>query len=534
MGNILIISTSTNPKGGQSMNHPGHLKIRFFIQTTVIFLLIAGTIPLSAREKKSSKGDWPLIIKKGDQLYEGDKPFRFFGLAAPNIQQNETQLSAGFVNRFPDEYEIRDILGAIKRLGGRATRTFSLSVYHPGDKGAPVYISARKTYNEEAFKCLDRVIALAHEYDVRLIIPFIASQSFGGIRGVDEFAMLSGKPGSAFWTDEEVKADFRHFLQFMLNRKNSVNGILYKDDPAVLAWQLGNEFGSYPGDRKLNWNDWSPKIAAWSSEMAAYIKTIDKNHLIMEAGGYDREKMLADPNIDVISDHLYECWNKMGGRPWDLAPIAKESMEQCRGRKPLIVDEFGLGTTDNLKRLMREIREDGIAGGLLWSIRGHRRDGGWYYHNEGGTPINSFHIPGFANGYIYDETRIIDLVRTEAYLIRGIEPPAAEKPVPAPVLMKKGEGFTWRGSTGAASYTIERSESARGPWKVLAAGLHDALVSDVAAFEYTPQASEPLVLYYDESAKPEKTYFYRIKGVNAAGESGYSEILEVSSQITKK
>ena len=41
-----------------------------------------------------------------------------------------------------------------------------------------------------------------------------------------------------------------------LNRRNTVNGILYKDDPAILAWQLGNEFGSYAGDRKLDYTEW--------------------------------------------------------------------------------------------------------------------------------------------------------------------------------------------------------------------------------------------------------------------------------------
>lgn len=502
-------------------------RIIVFILFVILFSL-AFTSRSAAAGKKNKKENWPIIVRHGDRLYEGERPFRFFGLAAPNIQQNETQISPDNSNRFPDEYEIRDILGGLKSMGGRVTRTFSLSVFHQDDKGIPVYISARHTYNEEAFKCLDLVIALCHEYDVRLIIPFIASQSFRGIRGVDEFAALSGKPGSSFWTDESVKADFRHFLDFVINRKNTVSGILYKDDPAILAWQLGNEFGSYSGDRKLDYNEWSPKIEAWSSEMASYIKKTDPNHLIMEAGGYDRTAMLNDPNIDIISEHLYEYWNKMGGRPSDLGPIARQSWNMCKGKKPLIVDEFGLGTTENLKNLMKEIRESDISGGLLWSIRGHRRDGGWYYHNEGGTPINSFHVPGFAAGSQYDETRILDLLRKEAFLIRGVKPGNTDKPSPEPVLMRQGDGFTWRGSTGAQSYTIERAEGNKGPWKVLTSGLHDSIVFDVASFEYTPQASNPLTLYTDESSLAGKTYYYRIKAHNAAGESGYSNILEVN------
>jgi mannan endo-1,4-beta-mannosidase len=103
---------------------------------------------------------WPIITRKGDQLMEGSSVFRFFGLCAPNIQQNESQIRVDRTNRFPDEYEIRDILDGLRRVGSRATRTFSLSVYSPDDKGMPVYISGRLKYNEEAFRCLDLVIAL--------------------------------------------------------------------------------------------------------------------------------------------------------------------------------------------------------------------------------------------------------------------------------------------------------------------------------------------------------------------------------------
>lgn len=256
--------------------------MKFFRYAFFVSLVLLSVNQISAQ---SGKMNWPIIKRIGDQLYEGKKVFRFFGLAAPNIQQNETQIRTDRSNRFPNEFEIRDIFGGIKRTGGRATRTFSLSIFHPDDKNMPVYISARRTYNETAFRCLDTVIALAHEYDVRLIIPFIASQSFGGIRGIDEFAALANKSGKLFWTDQELKEDFKHFLNFILNRKNSANGILYKDDPAILAWQLGNEFGSYAGDRKLSYAEFTPLITNWSVEFAAYIKTIDTKHLIIEAGG---------------------------------------------------------------------------------------------------------------------------------------------------------------------------------------------------------------------------------------------------------
>lgn len=494
----------------------------FTIKRVVRCFLLLFSLAIIFGQNSAYATPWPIIIRQGDQLFEGNKPFRFFGLAAPNIQQNESQIRADRTNRFPDEFEIRDILSGLQRIGSRATRSFSLSVYSPDDKQMPVYITARRNYNEAAFRCLDKVIAYAHEYDVRIIIPLIASQSFGGIRGVDEFSALVGKPNGSFWTDEDVKADFKHFLNFLLNRKNTINGLLYKNDPAILCWQLGNEFGSYAGDRKLDYAIWTPRIQAWCVEMAAYIKKNDPNHLLMDAGGVDREAMLSDPNIDIISDHLYEYWNRMGGQPWQLAPIAQASWDNCKGKKPLMIDEFGLGSTENLRDLMQIIKSTGIVGGLLWSIRGHRRDGGWYYHNEGGTPVNSYHVPGFANGFTYEETRMLDILKQEAHAIRNMPVPAELKPAPAPVLISLKDGFTWRGSAGAAYYTIERSETATGPWKILATGLQDAVIADVASFEPSEKASEPMVLFYDEQKSIGTKYYYRIKAENSAGSSAYS------------
>jgi len=496
-----------------------------------LIILILGLLhahQLWSVANQATKKDWPIIVRKGDQLYEGDKVFRFLSFAAPNIQQNESQIRKDRGNRFPDEYEIRDILDALQRMGGRVTRTFSLSVYSPADSGMPVYITARRTYNEEAFRCLDRIIALCHEYDVRLIIPFIASQSFPGIRGVDEFSALAGKPKGSFWTDEEQKEDFKHLLNFILNRKNTVNGLLYKEDPAILAWQLGNEFGSYYWDRGLDPKEWEPKILAWSLEMAEYIKKNDPNHLVMEAGGCDKLALINDKNIDIISEHLYEYWNKVSGKPWLLSPYALETWNLCKGKKVLMIDEFGLATFENTQALIKTIiDETNIAGGLIWSIRGHRRDGGWYYHNEGGTPINSFHYPGFAAGFVYQESRFIELMKKEAARLNHSNI-VEKKPSCAPILFRQNDGFTWRGATGAAFYVIERAENPSGPWTVLATGLHDSVIQDVAKYEHTPEASEPTILYYDETKIKGKKYYYRIKGVNTAGESDYSPVLEIT------
>jgi hypothetical protein len=477
--------------------------------------------PLSIHAQAIEK-EWPVITRKGDALFEGGKPFRFIGIAAANLHQNEGQILPDFSNRFPDEYEIRDVLGAMRHLGARATRTFTLSVFSPEDDGAPVYIEGRRQYNEEALRCMDLVLALCHEYDVRVIIPLIAAQHFRYWHGVDEFSALAGKGPMTFWTDEDVKADYRHLFETLANRRNTVSGLLYKDDPAILAWQFGNEFNVYAPDNGKDGAVLMPMIGKWSSEMAAYFKSVDPKHLVMTAG-YHLDSYLADPNIDVVSIHLYEHWNRLSGRSTDLAAIAAEEWAMCKGKKPLIVDEFGMGGTETMRKLMDEIRASGITGGLIWGIRGHRRDGGWYYHNEGGTVTNSYHIPGFATGRDFDERRILDLLRAEAYAISGLPVPPIAEPAQAPVLFALDGGLTWRGSTLAQYYVLQRSCSAKGPWVTVAAGLQDSVIGNVIAFEASG-ASNPGPIWFDENVMEGQPRFYRIKGANASGDGPWSPV----------
>jgi mannan endo-1,4-beta-mannosidase len=470
--------------------------------------------------------DWPIIKRKVDLIYENDKEFRFLGMAAPNIQQNESQILPDFSNRFPDEYEIRDVLGGLQRVGSRATRSFSFSVFSSKDKGIPVYIEGRRKYNEEAFKSFDLLLALCKEYDIRILVPLIASQSFPTIRGVDEFAALSGKTAvGAFWTDETVKDDFKHFIKYLMNRKNTITGIRYKDDPAILAWQMGNEFDSFYNDRKLKPEEWKPIITQWQSEMAAYMKKQDPNHMIMEAGG-DRTVMLNDKNIDLMSSHLYEYWNRLSGASTDLAALAKAEKDFSRGKKALMIDEFGLGTYENVSALIEMIKKENISGGLLWSIRGHNRNGGFYYHNEGGTYVNSYHVPGFATGFSYDETRLLDLIRYQGYIMRNEAAPAVQPPALTPVLRVHKGGLIWRGSTGASGYTIERAESAAGPWVVAANNVVDSVIFDVKTYEAEGKYDHG-PLWYEESVPKTKKWFYRVKGSNIAGETPYSNLVEM-------
>jgi hypothetical protein len=70
------------------------------------------------------------ITRAGDKLMEGDKEYRFISFNIPNLHLVEDNMAFEATNewRFPDEFEITDALNTIKAIGGRAARTYVISI----------------------------------------------------------------------------------------------------------------------------------------------------------------------------------------------------------------------------------------------------------------------------------------------------------------------------------------------------------------------------------------------------------------------
>lgn len=58
-----------------------------------------------------------------------------------------------------------------------------------------------------------------------------------------------------------------------MKRKNSLSGVRYSEEPAIFAWELMNE-------PRCASSSSAPVLQAWIAEMAAYIKSLDKRHLV--------------------------------------------------------------------------------------------------------------------------------------------------------------------------------------------------------------------------------------------------------------
>lgn len=476
-------------------------------------LLGAGSQPAAA---SSHSGFKDFVTKDGDKLMEGNKEYRFLSAATPTLQIVEDNYpfedSPDFEWRWPDAFEIRDTLETIKQMGGQATRIYCLSVKRSIDRpGTPRHIVAPASradgsinpaaFNEEGFRVLDRILATANETGVRVVIPITNQFPWHG--GFEDLAALRGLPGSAFWTDPSLRADFRAIVRYLLNRRNTITGVRYKDDKAVLAWGYGNELNSATND--------------WVTEMGGVMRSIDHNHLIMlhTTTPEVTQTQLENPNVDIAATSVYDNFENTS----NAKIIAQKN--QTRGIKPYVTFEFGFTTTEILRSIMDTIISTGTSGGQLWGLRPHNREGGFYWHGEGSSgplfQLRSYHWPGFPTGDRYDESGVMSLLRDKAHEIHGATPPPVERPKPPTLLpIDSPAAISWQGSVGARSYVLERATSPRGHWKTL----DDEVFDDVA---YVP-------IFNDTSVVAGKRYAYRVRARNEAGVSGPSNVAAVRAK----
>ncbi|WP_308636183.1 carbohydrate binding domain-containing protein [Paenibacillus silvisoli] len=433
------------------------------------------------------------ITRDGDALKDGGDTFRFISANVPTLSMIED-----IYWRIPTAWEQEDAFKALVQLGGTVTRPYVLSVKKADDTTeeravmGPSAPDGPLQFNEDVFKALDKMLQLANQYGVRIIIPFVDQYQWQG--GIKEYAAFRGKSEAAFWSDPQLIADFKSVIAHVLNRVNSYTGVAYKDDPAILAWETGNEL--------------VPASSGWTSDIAAYIKSIDANHLVIDGKYGIDDASLNDPNIDIVSNHYYPDHYADYGAQTNL------DMAKARGKKAFVIGEFGFKPTSQVDDFLNIVEESGVSGAMIWSLRMHNRDGGFYPHTESvrdGVFYGAYRWPGFPSGDGFDETNLLRVLSKHAYGIRGIDevPPLPVPEAPQLLPIDSVSTISWLGSAGASAYTVERTDAAEGPWTVVGDDVADAVEGETQ-------------LFHDTSAVSGASYYYRVKAGNASGASEYS------------
>ncbi|TPX52073.1 hypothetical protein SeMB42_g01661 [Synchytrium endobioticum] len=455
----------------------------------------------NARQAPAAR-DAGFIYAHGTTLYEYDRPFRFISWNVPNIHALEDNPERW--EQAPTPREQEDALASVHQMLGRVIRTYTLSVGHKRHIEAPGKLS------EELFRGLDCALAIAPKYNIRVIIPFIDQWDWHG--GIKEFAAFRGKREIEFWTDPTIRQDFKNVIHQVIHRRNTATGVLYRDDPTILGWETGNELGGW---------DFNRDLSAWTLDVCAYIRSVDRNHLIIDGTLGTRnqhwaKEVLHSPYIDVLDNHYYSPRGTD-----DYANQAKADLKVAKKyNKALIIGEFGLAPPRVMEVMLDAVVNNvEIAGALIWSLRFHSEQGGFYTHTESDGYL-SYHHPGFpeAEGFHRDEEMVMKMMRSYSAKIQCQNTSVIPPPAPPHLFPTCDTKLRWRGSAGACHYEMWRMDgdvnAQNGNWRLVA----DRVMDNVKYGSW---------MYEDRDLCRGGVYTYAVVAVSEGGKSPYSNTVVV-------
>ncbi|KAI3794236.1 hypothetical protein L1987_36865 [Smallanthus sonchifolius] len=158
------------------------------------------------------------------------------------------------------------------------------------------------SYNEQMFKGLDFVVAEARRFGIKLILSMVNNyENLGGKKQYVNWARSQGQyltSDDDFFRNPVVKGFYKNHVKTVLNRYNTITGVEYKNDPTIMAWELMNE-------PRCTSDTSGRTIQAWITEMAAHVKSIDRNHLL-EAGleGFYSKTGRQNPGFNIGTDFI--------------------------------------------------------------------------------------------------------------------------------------------------------------------------------------------------------------------------------------
>ena len=253
------------------------------------------------------------------------------------------------------------------------------------------------TYNRAGFndgpnglQKLDFLVSEAAKRNLKLIVAFLDFWSYTG--GAQQMRAWYGSEdkGTFFFSDPRTKQDYKDWVRHVLTRVNPLTKIAYKDDPNIFAWELMNE----PISNR------SSLYIEWVSEMSAYVKSIDRNHLVSSGHANFANKLSDLPisSIDFGTWHGYPQYENLPAHTYDRT--IREFCEIGRdNNKPVLLEEFGYprfksDQADIYQKWLDAIRQDpDCAGWLVWRLVSRQASGrypadtydGFDVHRQGGA-----------------------------------------------------------------------------------------------------------------------------------------------------
>lgn len=334
---------------------------------TTIWVLILTMIALSANAKQT--GSSGFVKQEGTSLTIDGKPYTFVGV---NFWYGAILGSEG------QGGDRQRLCRELDRLHALGLDNLRILVGSDGEHGVrhkvePTLQKAPGEYNDTILAGLDFLLAEMDKRDMKAVLYLNNSWEWSG--GYGYYLEQSGV-GKApisdevsweeytrhmehFATNEQAQQLFFDYVRFIISRRNRYTSLYYKEDPAIMAWQIGNEPRAFSQAAKQ-------PFAQWLSKASALIRSLDSNHLISigsegiigcEVDSALYEQISSDPNIDYMTVHVWPYnwrWVRKDSLLADVPEACRQSAEYLRPhitiarrlQKPLVIEEFGYPRDD--------------------------------------------------------------------------------------------------------------------------------------------------------------------------------------------
>jgi mannan endo-1,4-beta-mannosidase len=262
-------------------------------------------------------------------------------------------------------------------------------------------------WNEQEFVLLDHVLDVAAHHGLRVQLCLAnwwrdtggVTQylRWAGVNGADDDKYpfgINNEKAMLFYTNENARRLYREQVAKVATRRNTVNGVIYRDDPTIFGYELMNEAQCVTG----RWQE----RRDWLAEMSAYLKSLDPDHLIAPGEwGYrsaaERREWLRDhhlPNIDYCDVHSYprEDADTFVDSPKALGDfIDNRAAAAFSIQKPIVVGEFGIisegyrgfSRAEWFRSYFESTARAGIGGAMFWILTpDHERTYGVIYDSQ--------------------------------------------------------------------------------------------------------------------------------------------------------
>ncbi len=306
----------------------------------------------------------------------------------------------------------------------------------------PAIQTAPGVNNEDVLAGLDFLIREAGKRHMKLVVFLNNFWDWSG--GISQYlAWTTQKPAmglndlpwkewnrlqSTFYTNEPAQVLYRSYIATILERTNTLTGVKYRDDPAIMAWELANE--PRPGEREEDNDVVFRNFLTWVDATSAYIHSLDARHLVTTGSeGFmgclftdDRVRQVhAVKGIDYLVFHLWPknwFWFDVHRYAETIGGTLEKSRDYTVRHfaigdalgKPAVIEEFGLDRDGGLTIDRPTTSRDRYYAELFALIEQSIAHGGsaagsnfWLWGGEGRPPQLSDAPDGIGAGEMQQE-----------------------------------------------------------------------------------------------------------------------------------